>query len=149
MHGNTDNQPLSQTDRKPNMTFTLPTITLLFASLFIAIQVALTALVITTRVSTQTDFLDGGHIPLLLRVRAHGNFTETVPITLMTMALLEMHKLPVQWIWLFGAALLAGRTLHALALIKGNVTWCRITGMTTTLVVMSACAAAGLWMFAR
>ena len=65
-------------------------LTALFAGLLILIQIALTTMVGVYRGKTGIDFLHGDDDVLLKRMRAHGNFTETVPITLIAMALAEL-----------------------------------------------------------
>lgn len=57
-----------------------PTITPLFVALFLFFQVVITNVVGYRRLKTDIHFLDGGDITLTRRMRAHGNFTETVPI---------------------------------------------------------------------
>jgi uncharacterized protein len=115
-----------------------PQIALLIAGLCALMQVLMTALIIARRAQTGIDFLHGDDAKLLGRIRAHGNFTETVPIALIMLALLEMRGLSATWIWSFGVALLLGRSLHALSLMTDNAAWSRRGGMTTTLLVLSA-----------
>lgn len=124
-----------------------PHLTLLFAACFALMQVALTASVIARRAKAEIDFLDGGDDVLLRRMRAHGNFVETVPIALLLMGLLELQGLGRAWLWSLGAALLLGRLLHVNGLLKPGALWARIAGMLTTLAVISAEAILGLWMF--
>ncbi len=127
----------------------LPTITLLLASVLAIAQVLLTALVIMRRVEAKVMFLDGGDAALTHRMRAHGNFSETVPICLLQIALLELCGAPVWMLWTLGGALVAGRTLHALSLLTNNAQWSRVTGMTTTMLVMCGGAVAGGWVWLR
>ena len=124
----------------------LPHLPLLFAACCALFQVALTALVIARRVKTEIRFLEGGDAVLLHRIRAHGNFTETVPMALLLMALLELRGLGSAWLWAFGAALLLGRALHVHGLLSVNAKWARVAGMLATLAVISTEALAGLWM---
>ena len=67
------------------MTNPIPITTVITGILAIA-QVPLTVLVSYLRGKTGIQFLDGGNQTLLRRIRAHGNFVETVPITLLAMA---------------------------------------------------------------
>jgi uncharacterized protein len=69
-------------------------LTMLFAGLCALLQCALTVLVIVRRVQANVTLMDGGDTPLLRRIRAHGNFTETVPLALILLALLELRGLP-------------------------------------------------------
>jgi len=54
-------------------------ITLLFIGVFALIQVPLTVFVGYRRAKTGVQFFDGGDPILLRRMRAHGNYIETVP----------------------------------------------------------------------
>lgn len=123
--------------------------TLLVAGCCALLQVALTALVIVRRAQTGTDFLDGGDVQLLRRIRTHGNFVETVPMALLLMLLLELRGLSGTWLVAFGATLLLGRTLHALSLLTNNATWSRVGGMVLTLAVISVEGVVALWVFFR
>ncbi|MFM2400093.1 MAG: hypothetical protein RL341_2250 [Pseudomonadota bacterium] len=128
-------------------TLTMPHITLLFAACAALFQVALTALVIAHRAQKDIPFLDGGDTALLRRMRAHGNFTETMPIALLLLGLLELHGLGSPWLWTFGAALMLGRLVHAYGLLTPGVLWARVSGMLATLAVISIQAIACLWIF--
>jgi len=79
--------------------------------------VPLTFLVGLRRVQTNIQFLDGGDLTLLRRMRAHANFAETVPIVLIAMAACEMSGL-ISWaLWMGGAKPSHGRLMHAHILI--------------------------------
>jgi uncharacterized protein len=124
-------------------------IALLIAGLCALMQVFMTALVIIRRAQTGIDFLHGDDGKLLGRIRAHGNFTETVPIAVIMLALLEMRGLGSAWVWSLGIALLIGRSLHALSLMTNNAAWSRRGGMSTTLLVLSVEAVACIFLFLR
>jgi uncharacterized protein len=124
-------------------------LTLLFAGCCALLQCALTALVIIRRAQTGVDFLDGGDQPLLRRIRAHGNFSETAPMALLLMALLEMRGWSSAWLIAFGVALLLGRILHAQSLLTNNAAWSRRGGMVLTLAVISIEAVCAIWVFLR
>jgi uncharacterized protein len=112
-------------------------VTLLFAGILALIQCGLTALVIARRLKAKVSLLDGGDASLTGRMRAHGNFTETVPICLIMMALLEMQGLPSAWLWVIGSGLTFGRLLHALSLITQKFRLGRKVGMALTIFAMS------------
>jgi uncharacterized membrane protein YecN with MAPEG domain len=120
--------------------------TLFFAGLCALLQCLLTALVIARRARTGVDFMDGGDPLLLRRMRAHGNFVETVPIALLLLALLEFRGLAVEWLWILGGCLLLGRLLHAFSLLTSNRPWSRRGGMALTLCALSTLAVLCLWM---
>jgi uncharacterized protein len=131
------------------MTTASVSLTLLFAASCALLQCALTALVIMRRASTGIDFLDGGDHQLMRRIRAHGNFSETAPMALLLMALLELRGLGSTWLISFGVALLLGRILHAQSLLTNNASWSRRGGMSLTLGVISIEAVCALWLFFR
>ena len=124
-------------------------LTLLFAGCCALLQCALTALVILRRRQARVSFLDDGDKPLMRRIRAHGNFTETVPMALLLLALLELSGLGRMPLVIFGIALLVGRSLHAWSLLTNNATWSRAGGMAITLAVIGLEAACALWLFFR
>jgi uncharacterized membrane protein YecN with MAPEG domain len=53
---------------------------------------------------------------MLSAIRAHGNFAEYVPLTLLLMALCELAGVGALWLHLGGGLLLAGRILHAIGI---------------------------------
>lgn len=111
--------------------------TLLFAGACALLQCALSALVIVQRVRSKVEFLDGGDPTLLRRVRAHGNFSETAPMALLLMLLLELGGVASAWLVMLGTALLLGRLLHAAGLLGWGGRRARLLGMTLTLAAIS------------
>jgi uncharacterized protein len=122
-------------------------ITLFFVGVLALIQCALTALVIARRLKAKVSLLDGGDKLLTNRMRAHGNFTETVPIAIIMMAFLEMRGIPSAWLWVIGTSLTFGRMLHAVGLITRKPSWGRPIGMGLTVAVISLQGVACVWMF--
>jgi uncharacterized protein len=122
-------------------------ITLFFVGILALLQCALTALVIARRLKAKVSLLDGGDKLLTARIRAHGNFTETVPIAIIMMAFLEMRGIPSAWLWVIGISLTFGRVLHAVGLTTRKPTWGRLIGMGLTVAVISLQGVACVWMF--
>lgn len=124
-------------------------ITVLFIGLFALIQIPLTVMVGYRRVQTGIQFLDGGDQTLLRRMRAHGNFTETVPIVLLAMAAAEITSIPHWALWVGGLSLLIGRVMHAAILITKGWGNPRAFGMVLTFLPMAGFGAwavyEGLW----
>ncbi len=112
-------------------------LTLLFAGLCALLQCALTALVIRRRVQTGVNLMDGGDDPLLRRIRAHGNLTETAPIALILIALLELRGLEPTWLWALGGCLVLGRVFHAAGLLIGGARPIQLVGVVLTLTALS------------
>ena len=111
--------------------------TLLFAAACALLQCALTALVVVQRVRSKIDFLDGGDPTLMRRIRAHGNFTETVPMALLLMLLLELSGVASAWLLIFGTGLMLGRLLHAAGMLGWGGHRARLLGMALTLAALS------------
>jgi uncharacterized protein len=112
------------------------TIAPFFVGLFAVIQVPITVMVGYYRLQTGVYFLDGGDQTLMRRMRAHGNFTETVPITLLAMAAAELAGAPHWLLWGGGAVLLAGRSWHLATLVRVGWGIGRAIGMILTFVPM-------------
>jgi uncharacterized protein len=93
-------------------------VTPLFAAGLTLFQVANTNLVGYRRLQTGIHFLDGGDAVLTRRMRAHANFTETVPITLLAMASAELLGSPAWVLWTGGTILALGRLWHFFYIVK-------------------------------
>ena len=126
-----------------------PQVTLLFAAGCALLQVTLTVLVIQRRRSVKIGFLDGGDDALLRRIRVHGNFTETVPMALLLLAMLEMSGMPATWILVFGCTILTSRLLHAWGLLLGAGLFGRFGGTLLMLMLLTGQGLVGLWIFWR
>lgn len=122
----------------------MPTIpvTVFFVGLFALIQVPLTVMVGFRRAQTGIQFFDGGDQVLLRRMRAHANYTETVPIVLLAMAAAELTALPNWALWAGGFSLLVGRAMHAAILVARGWGIPRAIGMILTFLPM---AGFGAW----
>ncbi len=121
-------------------------VTSIVAAIAVLIQFALTGMTGKQREKTGTPLGDGGDETLLRRIRAHGNFTETVPIALIVLGLLEMNGVGAQMLWAYGASLLAGRVLHVFSIIRAIVIPLRPISMLMTFIPMLAGAVSLLWM---
>jgi len=95
-------------------------ITTLITGVFAVAQVPLTVLVSYLRGRTGIQFLDGGNETLLRRIRAHANFVETVPITLLAMACAELSGASPAELWRGGICLLLGRAIHVWAALNAK-----------------------------
>ncbi len=118
-------------------------ITAFYASLLGICYLYLSFLVIGARRRHQVGIGDGGHEDLSRLTRAHGNFSEYVPITLIMIACFEANTGQVWAVHALGSALLFGRVLHAYGLGRhSGVSWQRFAGMILTFLAMR-CAAIG------
>jgi hypothetical protein len=118
-------------------------ITATYAALLGLMLVVLAVRVIGTRRTKRVALGDGGHPALLGRIRAHGNFTEYVPMALLLMGFAEAQGTTAWLIHALGVALLAGRLLHAAAVspVEQNLSL-RVAGMSLTFTVILVAAAA-------
>lgn len=121
-------------------------ITMLFIGALAVAQVPLTVVVGYRRLITDIHFQDGGDVTLLRRMRAHGNFTETVPIVLLAMAACELAHCPTWLLWSGGASLVLGRAIHVATLIQVGWAPTRALGMVLTFLPMQGF---GLWCLVR
>src|SRR5262245_21285308 len=112
------------------------TLTPFFVGLFAVMQVPITGMVGYRRYQTRIALLDGGDKTLMRLMRAHGNFTDTVSITLLAMAAAELAGSPHWLLWGGGALLLAGRSLHLATLVRSEWGIGRAIGMILTFVSM-------------
>ena len=117
-------------------------VTAVFVGLFVCLQVPITVMVGLRRLTARIPFLDGGDRVLLRRIRAHGNFTETVPITLLAMAAAEATAAPPWLLLAAGIVLLAGRLVHLRTLLVSEFGTGRAVGMVMTFLPMLVL---GLW----
>ena len=86
------------------------------------------------RIGKKINMGDGGDKLMLSRIRAHGNFTENAPLTLLglvALAFLGAHPIALH---IFGAAFFIGRILHAFGM-SGKFIMGRLVGTLTTLLV--------------
>lgn len=102
------------------MTAIAPVITAVYAGVLGLIGVFLGLRVSLRRGSTKTFTGSGDDDVLARRVRAHGNFAEWVPLTLILLALIEMIGAPSLAIHVFGVAIVVGRVLHSLGLLAAG-----------------------------
>ncbi|MFM2263230.1 MAG: hypothetical protein RI959_1906 [Pseudomonadota bacterium] len=121
-------------------------ISTLFIGTFALMQVPLTIMVGYRRARTGIQFFDGGDQTLLRRMRAHGNYTETVPIVLLAMAAAELSAALSWLLWAGGVSLLVGRLMHAAILVLKGWGLPRAIGMILTFVPMLGF---GGWCFLR
>ena len=89
-------------------------ITAFYAALLGIIQVVLTLGIVTLRVNDKISIGNGGNQILEYKIRTHGNFVETVPITLLLLAFAEYQKyLSSNYLNIVASTFVIGRLLHA------------------------------------
>jgi len=114
-----------------------PTVTGLYAGLLALMLVPLSFRMIGMRYRKQIGIMDGGDREMACAMRAHGNFTKYVPLSLILMALVEINGAPLYLVHLYGAVLVGGRALHAFGLSRSpGASRPRVAGMIATFVVL-------------
>lgn len=112
--------------------------TLIFAAIFGTLHVIFTARVGLYRGINKISLGDGGDKVLLKRIRAHGNFTENVPIGLILLLLNELNGLPEKYLILLGSLFLLARVVHYATIVARLPLFIRPLSMAVTLGVILA-----------
>lgn len=83
---------------------------------------------------------DGGKEDLTRAIRAHGNFAEYAPLTMLLIALCEINAADLWLIHTLGITFILARIVHALSLYK-SILKARTVGMTLTFFTLFMSAA--------
>ncbi|MZR30983.1 glutathione metabolism protein [Sneathiella sp. DP05] len=120
------------------------TITPIFAALLALVFVLLSIRTVKARRRSKISLGDGGDNALQMAVRAHGNFIEYVPITLLLMTFLEMRTVSIYVLIALGSLLFVGRCCHAIGFSGANMNFrFRAIGMVLTFIALIV---ASLWL---
>ena len=92
--------------------------TIIFAALFGILHVIFTLRVGGYRFRSKISLGDGGDKELRNRIRAHGNFTENVPIALLLLLLNELNGVAESTLVILGSVLLVSRLLHYVMIVS-------------------------------
>jgi uncharacterized protein len=126
-----------------------PAVTALYAALCSLLLLALTAQVVLHRRRSQVGLGNGGDRELLKAIRAHGNASETIPIQLILLLLLELAGLAVAVVHGLGAAVLISRMLHAFGLSRSSgPSPGRMIGMAVSMLLTLGMPLLLLWVLA-
>lgn len=79
---------------------------------------------------------DGGHPPLMRRMRAQSNFIEYTPLMLILIGVIELTGKGGSWLAIVGAVFMIGRVLHAIGMDNPEVGKPRMIGMMATMLPM-------------
>ena len=121
-------------------------ITALYAAPLALVFLWLSKNVIAGRRSGKVSIGHGDDRNLERRIRAHANFAEYVPFTLLLMALAENLSAPALALHAAGICLLVGRINHAIALSGEGSPPLRISGMVLTFAALAIAAVACGWL---
>ena len=125
-------------------------ITMLYAGLCTILVVFLALRVVQWRFRHKIGLGDGGDPQLLMRVRAHANAVENLPLALLLLGGMELNGFPGPLVHGFGATLLVSRAAHAWGLShRSGTSRGRFLGSLFTwllMLAMAACAIGGFVM---
>lgn len=96
-------------------TTTLP-ITLVLGGALLLLNIWISFRVGQVRKLAQVSIGDGGDERVIRRMRAHANFTENAPLTLLLVGFIELAAGTSIWLWGFAALFLLARALHPLGM---------------------------------
>ena len=103
----------------------------IYAGILALLIVWLSLKVIKLRRSKKVILGDGGETDLHHAIRAQGNATEYIPISLILLVLLELSGITVWLVHLGGIGIIIGRLLHAKGLLNQSLRY-RVLGMQFT-----------------
>ena len=114
-------------------------ITALYASILALLICYLTINVIKNRRKHRIRYADGDNRELQVARSAHSNATETIPIALILLCLLEFNGAPLWLLNLIGLLFTTGRLIHANAILTESLKR-RVIGMQITFWCITAMA---------
>ena len=95
--------------------------TLLFAAIFGVLHAVFTVRVGFYRFRNNISLGDGGDKVLFNRIRAHGNFTENVPIALVLLLLNNLNGLDHTTLMILGSVLVVARCVHYVMIVSRSL----------------------------
>lgn len=124
-------------------------ITGIYAALAALLVLVLAFRVSMARRATHTGIGDGGHSLLALRMRAHGNAVEYLPLALILLLMLELNQTQPLVLHVCGIVLIVSRVLHGFGLSRSaGTSSARFVGILGTWLIMLVMALLLLWQFA-
>lgn len=121
--------------------------TLITAGLLGLVFMVLTIRVVARRAGQKIMIGDGGDADMLERIRAHANFTEHVPLTLILMGGIELSTGHGSlWLWGTGAALVLARIAHAIGMSRPSPNVFRAVGALASWVIILGLSLWALWL---
>lgn len=123
------------------MTMMLPANTILLAAVLGLLGAWLTIQVILARGRSKVAAGDGGNAGLAQAIRAHGNFTEQVPMALLLIGGVELLGYAPAYLYALGAALIVARLFSAFGLsasLEDRLPRRIGAGLTITVVIVAA-----------
>lgn len=112
------------------------TLTAFYAGLAGLMYLYMSIYVIKQRLNIGQGLGDGGDDTLNRRIRAHGNFNEYAPLTLVLIAGFEAQGAPALLVHLAGIVLIVSRGLHAYGMQGSDKEWGRKYGILSTFALL-------------
>lgn len=123
-------------------------ITVLYAGILGLIFIGLTLYVVMGRFKHRVGLGDGGNPDLIKRIRIHGNFSESVPLALLLLFMVDTTRFEPMIVHTLGIALVVGRILHIFGICSSEgASWMRASGVILTLTVILVSALLLIWHF--
>lgn len=117
----------------------------IWLGVFTVFYILLALHVVRMRWVTKTGLGVGEDRRMLKAVRIHGNFSEYIPLMILSIALLEIRGISSQWIHTLFCAAFLGRVLICIGITKtSNFSIPRFSGNNLTFMTLLA---AGIWHF--
>ena len=114
------------------------TVAPLYGALLAPLYLVLSVRVILYRRQNRVAYGDKAYPPFQAMIRAHANFAEYVPLTLILIALAELNAVGALWLHLAGFVLLIGRIIHGLGMAyRPKVFFWRVWGMWLTFAALT------------
>jgi uncharacterized membrane protein YecN with MAPEG domain len=121
--------------------------TLITAGLLGLVFLALTIRVVARRAGQKIMIGDGGDADMLERIRAHANFTEHVPLSLILMGGIELTAGHGSlWLWATGGALVLARIAHAIGMSRPSPNVFRAAGALISWAIILGLSLWALWL---
>jgi len=122
-------------------------VTAIYTALLVVVLIGLSAWVIKLRRGAGQDLFQGEHKNLGRAVRVHGNFTEYVPLALISLLIAELNGAEAWMLHALGAGLLAARLTHAYGLYNHiGASTGRVGGMAGTFAVLAFGVLLNVWL---
>ena len=115
-------------------------VTLVSAAAAVFVNIWLGARIAEFRRDYKVSVGDGGHEPLLRRMRAQANFIENAPFVLILLAALELSGCNRWGLAVIAALFLIARILHAIGMDRAELRRWRMYGMITSTLTSVALA---------
>ena len=126
----------------------VPYVVPFYAGIFALIFFFLTMRVARYRRRAAILLGSGGDTELERRIRAHGNFSEYIPLALILLGFMEAQRNSIYVLHALCLLLLIGRICHAIAMSRPSTVWSlRFVGMMLTGTVLIIAAIVLIWDF--